>query len=185
MKILLLGDSITAGYGLDEADSLPVQLQQRLTAEGLKVRVINGGVSGDTMAQGQARLDWLLQDDPQIVVVALGANDALRALPPEQTAQALDTILGTLRQRGIATLLVGMKAPRNLGPLYAVQFDPVFPAAAKKYDVPFYPFLLEGVALRPELNQEDGIHPNAAGIRRIVDGLAPLLQKMVRQMSLG
>lgn len=178
----MLGDSITAGYGLKEEECLPVQLERRLNAMGLPVQVINGGVSGDTMADGHARLAWLLQDEPQLVVVALGANDALRALPPKETARELDAILATLKKRDISTLLVGMKAPRNLGPLYTMAFDRIFPLAAHEFGVPLYPFLLAGVALHPALNQGDGIHPNAAGVRRIVDGLAPVIAQQVRPL---
>ncbi len=174
-RILMLGDSITAGYGLPQGEALPDQLERMLLKEGYQVRIINGGVSGDTMAQGQARLEWLLGEEPEIVIVALGANDALRGLPTDQMAEALDAILKRLQEVGAKVLLVGMEAPRNFGPGYGNMFREVYIDAVETYGVAYYPFLLEGVALKPELNQPDGIHPNAEGTGVIAESLLPSL----------
>lgn len=179
-RILMLGDSLTAGYGLAENQALPAQLERRLVNEGYQVRIINAGVSGDTMAQGQARLEWSLADEPDAAIVALGANDALRGLPPEQMRRALDAILMRLQEEGIDTLLVGMEAPRNYGAIYARDFAAVYTDAVKKYGVDFYPFLLEGVALKPELNQADGIHPTAEGIEVIATKLLPQVRTLIQ-----
>jgi acyl-CoA thioesterase I len=176
--VLALGDSLTAGYGLPAADALPAQLERRLKDRGVNIRIINAGVSGDTSAGGRARLGWLLSDRPDAVLVALGANDALRAIDPTVTRANLDAILSELKTRGIAVLFAGMQAPPNLGRAYVDAFNAVFPELAKRHGVAFYPFLLEGVATRPDLNIADGIHPNAQGIARMVDGLAPLLQRL-------
>ena len=179
LKIYILGDSLTAGYGVEAAQSFPDQLQAVLRRRGHSVRVLNGGVSGDTTAGGRARLGWALKDRPDAVIVALGGNDALRGISPQSTRRDLDAILGRLGQEGIPTLLAGWKAPRNLGPDYVQAFDAVFPALARKHGVLFYPFILEGVAMRPELNQGDGIHPNARGVARMVEGFVPLVVKLI------
>jgi acyl-CoA thioesterase-1 len=172
-RIVMLGDSITAGYGVAEADALPARLQAALRARGRQVVVENAGVSGDTTAGGLARLDWAVAGKPDVVIVELGANDGLRAIDPAATAANLDAILRRLKERGVTPLLTGMYAPPNLGPAYSAEFNAVFPRLAREHGVAFYPFILEGVAARPELNQPDGIHPNARGVAVIVDGLAP------------
>lgn len=168
-KVLLaLGDSLTAGYGLDQKDAFPVQLQNALQSDGHNVEVINGGVSGDTSAGGRSRLEWLLATPVDGVIVELGANDGLRGVDPAQTRENLDWILMTLKQRNIPVVFTGMLAPPNLGEDYGREFNSIYPDLAKKYDVVFDPFFLEGVAAMPELNQKDGIHPNAEGVSIIV-----------------
>ena len=176
LRLLVLGDSLTAGYGLQPADSFPAQLEEALHDAGYDVRVINAGVSGDTSAGGLSRLDWALSDKPHVVLLELGGNDALRGLPPAETYANLDAILVRLKNHPISVILAGMQAPRNLGEDYTTAFDAIYPRLADKYATPFYPFFLEGVALDPALNQADGIHPNAAGVREIVRRILPLLK---------
>jgi acyl-CoA thioesterase-1 len=178
-RILMLGDSITAGYGLPEAESLPVRLQAVLRKAGHPAKVINGGVSGDTTAGGLARLDWLLGEKPDMVIVELGGNDGLRGLDPKDTRANLDRILSRLEAAKIKVLLTGMYAPPNLGREYGTEFDGIFPALAKKYGCAFYPFVLDGVATKPGLNQADGIHPNAQGVTVIVQRLLPYVVKVL------
>ena len=174
-RITVLGDSLVAGYGLDAADAFPAQLERALRDRGCRVTVTNAGVSGDTTAGGRARLDWVLADAPQLVIVELGANDALRGLPPEAAAANLDAILARLRARGVAALLAGMRAPRNLGAEYYTKFDPLYPRLAARFQVPLYPFFLEGVTGVAELNQDDGLHPTGAGVAEIVRRILPLV----------
>ncbi|MDP6708848.1 MAG: arylesterase [Alphaproteobacteria bacterium] len=171
--IVAFGDSLVAGYGLAQADAFPAVLQARLRRDGLDVRVRNAGVSGDTTAGGRARLDWALASPVDLVIVELGANDALRGVPPKTAKANLDAILARLKAKGVTVLIAGMRAPPNLGRGYVEAFDAIYPALAAKHALPLYPFFLEGVAARPELNQQDGLHPNAAGVRRIVEGIAP------------
>ena len=177
--VVMLGDSLTAGYGLSAEDALPARLEANLRAGGTPVRIQNAGVSGDTTAGGHARLGWALADDPAIVVVALGANDGLRAIDPSETRANLDLILSDLKSRGITVLLAGMLAPPNLGRDYGDAFDALFPALAEKHEVAFYPFLLDGVAADPALNLSDGMHPNAEGVKVIADRMAPHLEALV------
>jgi len=183
VKILALGDSLTAGYGLAEAEGFTARLQQALMQKGYRAQVINAGVSGDTTAGGRARLDWALSDQPQVAVVELGANDGLRGLDPASTRENLDAILAALKERNIPTLLAGMYAPRNLGREYGDRFNAIYPELAAKYDVPLYPFFLEGVALDPNLNQEDGMHPNAKGVAIVVNGILPHLTSLIDSLS--
>jgi acyl-CoA thioesterase I len=173
--LLALGDSLTAGLGLDPAQAFPAQLEAALIARGHDVVVMNAGVSGDTAAQGAARLDWALTEDVDGVLVELGANDALRGLPPEQAEQALDDILAKLKQRNLPVLLLGMKAPPNLGPDYVTKFDAMYPALAAKYGVALYPFYLDGVAADAKFNQADGMHPNSQGVDEIVKRVLPVV----------
>jgi acyl-CoA thioesterase-1 len=182
-KIFILGDSLTAGWGLEAADSLPARLEAALKARGHKVRVVDGGVSGDTTAGGRARIGWVLQDRPDAVIVELGGNDALRGIEPESTRRNLDAILARIGAAGVPALLTGWKSPRNLGPEYVAEFEAVFPALAKKHQVLFYPFILEGVAMDPALNQGDGIHPNARGVARMVEGLVPLVERLIARIE--
>lgn len=175
--IVAFGDSLLAGFGLDEADAFPVRLEAALRAEGIDATVINAGVSGDTTAGGRARLDWSLPEAVDLVIVELGANDGLRGIDPAETEANLDAILRALKNRETAVLFTGMLAPPNLGREYADAFDAVFPRLAARHGVPFYPFFLEGVAAEPTLNQPDGIHPNAAGVARIVNGILPLVRR--------
>jgi acyl-CoA thioesterase-1 len=178
--VLALGDSLTAGYGLAADQAFPARLQATLREQGLSVRVINAGVSGDTSAGGRARLDWSLADNPAAAIVELGANDALRGLDPEETRANLDAIILELKKRGIAVLLAGMLAPPNLGPEYEARFNAIYPDLAARHGVLFYPFFLDGVAARPELNQADGMHPTAAGVDIIVDRLLPLVRELIK-----
>lgn len=175
VTVLVLGDSLTAGYGLDQGKDFPAQLEKSLQSAGHSVKVINAGVSGDTSAGGLARLDWALADQPEIVVIELGANDALRGLDPEQTQSNLESIITRIKDAGCRVVLAGMQAPRNFGPDYYKKFDRIYPDLAKRHDLLFYPFFLDGVATEPDLNQDDGIHPNSAGVRLIVDGMQPLI----------
>jgi acyl-CoA thioesterase-1 len=178
-RILFLGDSIAAGYGLPEADSLPVQLQAALREAGRDVAVMGGGVSGDTTAGGLARLDWMLGDKPDLVILELGGNDGLRGLDPKETYANLDKMLTRLAAAKVKVLLAGMLAPPNLGADYDREFDAIFPALAKRHDVPLYPFILDGVAAKPALNQADGIHPNAKGVRVIAERLVPYVAPLI------
>ena len=179
----MLGDSITAGFGLAPEEGLVAQLRKRLGAAGIEAEVLDGGVSGDTAAGGRARLDWMLGDRPSHAVVALGGNDALRGLDPAQTEAALAAILDRLAAEGIPVLLAGMKAPRNLGRAYAAAFDSIYPRLAARYGAVFYPFLLEGAAADPALNQPDGIHPNAEGAAAIAARLAPYVARLLALSS--
>lgn len=167
-RLLMFGDSLTAGYGLAAEEGLPAQLEEALRIDGCDVRVINGGVSGDTSAGGLARLDWALADRPTHAVVALGANDALRGLDPARTEANIAAILDRFDREGVPVLLAGMLAPRNLGADYAAAFDGLYPRLADRHGAVLHPFLLRGVATVPELNQPDGIHPNAEGVAVVV-----------------
>ena len=177
--IIALGDSLTAGYGLAQDDSFPAQLERYLAAAGHEVKIVNAGVSGDTTAGGRARLAWTLAEPADLVIVELGANDGLRGIDPAETRRNLDAILTELGRRGIAVLLTGMLAPPNLGGAYGADFNALFPELARKHDVMLYPFFLEGVAARPDLNQADGIHPNAAGVGIIVDRIGPYVIELL------
>ena len=181
LRILMLGDSLTAGYGLASRDSLPARLEAALRERGLRVRVIDAGVSGDTTAGGVARLDWALADRPHAVVVALGANDALRAIDPAVARANLDRLLAALAERRLPVLLAGMLAPRNLGPDYRTRFDAIYPELAERHGALLYPFLLEGVAMIAALNQADGLHPNAAGVQAIVERILPSVLCLIRR----
>ncbi|HRJ62058.1 MAG TPA: arylesterase [Azospirillaceae bacterium] len=179
LKLLALGDSLTAGWGLGAGEGLVPQLQAALVAQGYNVEVVNAGVSGDTTAGGLARLDWALADKPDAALVALGANDMLRGLPPETAKTNLDAVLTKLAAAGVPALLAGMKASPSLGSDYVRRFDALYPELAERHNIPLYPFFLDGVAADPTLNQGDGIHPNAAGVRRIVAGLAPMAARLL------
>lgn len=178
-KVLALGDSLTAGYGLPPEQAFPVRLEARLRADGVPVSIINAGVSGDTTAGGKARLNWALAEKPDYAIVALGANDALRGLSPVQAQANLDAILSELKKRNIPVLLLGMLAPPNFGPDYRQQFNAIYPALAEKHGVPLYPFFLDGVAMQRELNQADGIHPNQKGVEILVEKIAPAVKTLV------
>jgi len=171
--ILALGDSLTAGYGLDQTKAFPVQLQAALRDAGHDVTVVNAGVSGDTSAGGRSRLEWLLSPDVDAVIVELGANDGLRGVDPAQTRENIDWILATLKAKGLPVLLTGMVAPPNLGQDYGREFNTLYPDLAQQYGALFDPFFLEGVAADPALNQPDGIHPNPEGVAIIVHRMLP------------
>ena len=177
IKLAILGDSLAAGYGLTPAQAFPNRLQAALKDKGSNVTVINHGVSGDTTMGGLERIDWMLADKPDIVMVELGGNDMLRALDPAATERNLDAIVEKLKQAGATVWLVGMMAPRNFGPEYVKQFDEIYKKIADKHGVPLYPFFLDGVAQDPALNQPDGIHPNAKGVDVIVERILPFVTK--------
>ena len=181
LKILALGDSLTAGYGLPVKDGFTAQLGRALKQVGIDARIIDGGVPGDTAAGGLARLDWALADDPGVVIVELGANDALRGLDPAATKASLDAILTRLQQRRCAILLAGMLAPPNLGADYAASFNAIFPDLAKQHGVKLYPFFLDGVAGDASLLQPDGLHPTAKGVAIIVRRIMPALRQTIDQ----
>ena len=180
-RLLILGDSLTAGYGLPMDASFPVQLEHALNNACCEVLVINAGISGDTSAGGLSRLEWVLELKPDFVVLELGGNDALRGLPPEETFNNLEAIIERLKQTGIPVLLAGMQAPENMGRDFAEEFNAIYPKLAQKHEIPLYPFFLEGVALNPELNQADGIHPNESGVAEIVRRILPKLQEELKK----
>lgn len=180
-RIVVLGDSLTAGLGLPAANAYPSLLQQRVDAEGLDFEVVNAGVSGDTSAGGLSRLDWALQGDVRLLIVALGGNDGLRGLPVGQLRRNLGKIIERARARGIAVILAGMEAPPNFGRDYIVAFRQVYPSVAAEYHVAFVPFLLEGVAGHAGLNQNDGLHPTAAGARIVADNVWAVLGPLAKQ----
>ncbi len=169
-RIIVLGDSLTAGLGLDIADCFPSVLQKRLQEKGLDYKVVNAGVSGDTAAGGLRRLEWALgEGEPRILIVALGGNDGLRGLPPTQLEQNLASIIEAGQKRGLTVILAGMEAPPNYGPEYTAAFRQTYKDLANKYKLTLIPFLLQGVAGDPSLNQSDGIHPNARGAQVVAD----------------
>jgi len=182
--IVALGDSITSGLGVAADEAYPALLEARLRRDGYAYRVVNAGVSGDTTAGGLRRVDWVLRAQPEIVILALGANDGLRGQPPQTTRANLEAIVARLTAAGARVLLAGMRMPPNYGEAFTRQFEAVFPAVARRANVALVPFLLDGVAADPTLNQADGLHPNAAGHRVIADRLwphlAPLLKKTPR-----
>ncbi|MBV9016980.1 MAG: arylesterase [Alphaproteobacteria bacterium] len=177
--ILAFGDSITAGFGLPAEQAFPARLEDKLRSIGLAVHVINAGVSGDTTADGLARLDWSLADKPDIVILELGANDALRGLDPTAARANLDAMIDKVQASGAKVLLAGMLAPANFGAEYRSDFDKIYPELAKEHGVALYPFLLDGVALDPKLNQADGLHPNERGVAIIVDHIAPYVARLI------
>lgn len=177
--LVALGDSLTAGYGLRRAESFPAQLQISLRTNNYNVTVINAGVSGDTAAGGLSRLDWSLGSKVDGVIIELGANDALRGISPASTRTSLEQILIRLKQRNIDVLLTGMLAPLNMGPEYGTAFNAIFPDLARKYNLAYYPFFLEGVATIPSLNQADGLHPTARGVKIIVQKILPKVEDML------
>jgi len=177
--ILDFGDSLTAGYGLPAGQAFPARLEAWLHQRGIEARVVNAGVSGDTTAGGLARLDWALADKPDLVILALGANDALRGIDPSTVRDNLDKMIGKIEASGAKMLLLGMLAPPNWGEEYKHAFDQVFPELARSHHLPLYPFFLEGVAMKPELNQPDGIHPNERGVTVLVDRIAPMVARVL------
>ena len=182
-RIVVLGDSLTAGFMLSEKDAFPAQLERKLNAAGVAVEIINAGVSGDTTAAGLARLDWAVPDGTDAVILELGANDALRGLDPSRARRNLETIISRLKKRNIEVLLAGMMAPGNLGEGYANAFNAIFPDLAREHDLLLYPFFLQGVAMRHNLNLGDGIHPNARGVAVIVDGIMPKVEELIARVE--
>lgn len=183
LKLVVLGDSLTAGYGLPASAAFPPVLEQALRAKGHRVEIANAGVSGDTMQGGLDRLDWSVPEGTDGVILELGANDSLRGFDPTVTEKALDAILNRLAARKIPVLLAGMYAPRNLGPAYTARFDGIFPEAAQKYGLILYPFFLEGVAGDRVLNQPDLLHPTAEGIRVIVSRILPTVERFLARLQ--
>jgi len=181
--IVAFGDSLTAGFGLPEKESFPAQLEQALKVRGQEVRVVNAGVSGDTAAAGLARLDWAMSNDASAVIIELGANDALQGLDPAATKAVLEKIITQVKARGLPILLAGMEAPRNLGKDYVDQFRAMYVDLAQRYDVVFYPFFLDGVALDDKFMQGDGLHPNAQGVARIVELILPKVEELLARVS--
>lgn len=179
LRLLALGDSLTAGYGLANGDSFTARLERALKQRGYDVQIINGGVSGDTSAGGLARLDWVLGDKPDAAILELGANDGLRGLDPEATHGNLNAIIERLSAAGVKVLLAGMRAPPNLGRDYQQAFGGIYQRLSRDHDVVFYPFFLEGVAAQPSLNQADGMHPNAQGVQVIVDNILPYVERLL------
>lgn len=185
IRLVVLGDSLSAGLGLAVQDSLPAKLERALKAEGHNVAIANAGVSGDTAAGGLARLDWSVPEGTDAVILELGANDAMRGADPKQTRAALDAIVRRLKERRIAVLLAGMLAPRNLGEDYARAFDPIYPELAAAHGLILYPFIAEGVVGDRALNQADGIHPTAAGVDVIVAHMLPKAEELIARVKSG
>ena len=181
-KIIAFGDSLTAGFGLEEIESYPYLLQQKLKADGYDYEVVNAGVSGDTSLGGLERIEWTLEtDNADVLILELGANDLLRGVPPDKMKENLDKIIEKAKAKNVEVLLCGMIAPPTMGAEYQRAFSDAFPDLAEKHDVEYVPFLLDGVALKQELNQADGIHPNAEGTRMMMENiykeLKPMLEK--------
>jgi acyl-CoA thioesterase-1 len=185
LRILAFGDSLTAGYGLAPEEAFPARLEARLKEAGIDAKVTNGGVSGDTTAGGLARLDWALAEKPQIVLLELGANDALRGIEPKVARANLDAMLAKIRAAGAKAILMGMVAPGNWGREYQQDFAALYPDLARKYAVPLYPFFLEGVAMDTSLNLGDGLHPNATGADLIAGHVVPLVKEVAAAVLAG
>ncbi|MBA4129964.1 MAG: arylesterase [Hyphomicrobium sp.] len=183
VKLVAFGDSLTAGYMLKPDESFPAQLSKALAAKGYAVDVTNAGVSGDTTAAGLERFDWAIPEGTEAVILELGANDALRGQSPADAKANLDTIITKLKERNIAVLLTGMLAPTNWGADYAREFDGMYQDLADKHGLPLYPFFLEGVALDKSLNLDDGLHPNGKGVAKIVQGIMPQVEDLLRQVE--
>ncbi len=182
LRIVAVGDSLMAGFGVAPDEGFVPQLQEWLSERGAGVELVNAGVSGDTTAGGLARLDWSVGSDADGVVLSLGANDMLRGIDPAQTRANLEAMLSRLAERGLHVLVAGMRAGANLGPEYRESFDSIYPDLAERFRVPLYPFLLQGAALEPELNQADGIHPNAQGVAAIVEGIGPFVLSLAESI---
>jgi len=183
IKMVVLGDSLSAGLGLSASAAFPARLQKSLQSKGIAVDMVNAGVSGDTSSGGRDRVDWSVPEGTEAVILELGANDALRGLDPQLTRSALSDILTRLKARGIAVLLCGMVAPPNYGSDYAARFNAIYPDLAKSFGVPLYPFFLEGVAADAKLNQADGLHPTAEGVDTIVRNILPAVEAFLGAIS--
>ncbi|MGE0501079.1 MAG: arylesterase [Rhizobiaceae bacterium] len=178
-RIVGFGDSLMAGYGLGPGEAVPEKLESLLRAKGHDVVIANAGVSGDTTSGGLSRLDWSIPDGTDLVILELGANDMLRGITPDITRNNLDAMIARLKERGIDVLLAGMLAAPNLGADYADAFNLIYPTLAKKHGVAFYAFFMDGVAAEPSLLLDDGMHPNSAGVDRIVEGVAPMVERFI------
>ncbi len=183
VRIVAFGDSLTAGYRLQPSQAFPVQLQAALKANGHDVEIANAGVSGDTASGGLERFDWAVPEGTEAVILELGANDALRGIDPKQTRASLDAILTKLKARNIDVLLAGMVAPRNWGEPYRAEFDVIYPELAKTHETLLYPFFLEGVATDAKLNLDDGLHPTAGGIGKIVERILPNVEELIARVK--
>lgn len=183
VKIVGFGDSLMAGYLLPPAAAFPQQLEKALDDKGYEVSIENAGVSGDTTTGGLSRLDWSIPDGTDLVILELGANDALRGISPDITEQNLDAMLARLKERGISVILAGMLAPPNMGKDYADRFNPIYPKLAQKYGVPLYPFFLDGVAAQKALQLEDGMHPNEKGVAAMVAKFLPTIEKSLKDVQ--
>lgn len=181
VRIVGLGDSLMAGYQLAPGESFPERLESALRAQGHDVVIANAGVSGDTTSGGLSRLDWSVPDDTDLVILELGANDMLRGIPPAVTRSNLEEMIARLQARGIGIVLAGMVAAPNLGAGYAAEFDPIYPDLARAYGLPLYPFFLDGVAGQSPLLLADGMHPNAAGVERMVENFLPTIEKVLTE----
>jgi acyl-CoA thioesterase-1 len=181
--IVAFGDSLTAGLGLAPREAFPAQLEEALRKGGQEVKVVNAGVSGDTAAAGLARLDWAMPPDASAVIIELGANDALQGLDPQATKAVLETIITQVQARGLPILLAGMEAPRNMGKDYVEAFSALYRDLAARYNLVFYPFFLDGVALDETLTLDDGMHPNAQGVARIVEGIMPKVEELLARVT--
>ena len=181
LRLMAFGDSLIHGYGLPAGETFPDQLERALDESGHAVEVINAGSSGETTAGGRARLAWNLSERPDALILLLGANDGLRGLDPADTRANLEAMLQTLDEKDIPVLLAGMRAPPNLGEDYGREFNALYPELAEAYGPVFYPFFLEGVAARPALNQDDGIHPNAEGVAHIVEAMLPAVERLLQR----
>lgn len=183
LKIVVLGDSLVAGYQLQQGEGYPDKLQAALDAKGINdVEIISAGVSGDTTSGGLARLDWSVPDDTAAVLLELGANDSLRGVPPESSRKNLITMVERLQERGIKVALFGMLAPPNMGEDYANAFNPIYAELAEKYELPLYPFFLDGVLTKPEFLLADAIHPNARGVEIMVGKTLPLVEALIEEL---
>ncbi len=183
LVLVMLGDSLTAGFGLAPEEALPVRLEQALQAQGYDIEIRNAGLSGDTTAGGAERIDWSVGPDVDAVLVGLGANDLLRAIAPEETEQNLESIIRQLQAHGVTILMAGMVALPNYGADYVEDFNAIYPRLSARYDIPLFPFLLDGVATQPDLLQEDGLHPNEAGVSVIVRALSPFISHALFQQK--
>src|SRR6516164_3098716 len=183
MVIVALGDSLTAGLGLPQSESFPEKLEATLKAQGRNVTMVNAGVSGDTVSAALDRLDWALPPNTSAVIVELGGNDALQGLPPAEIETSLAKVIERVKAKGLPVLIAGMESPRNMGKDYVDQFHAIYQDLAERYGALLYPFFLDGVALDPGLMQEDGIHPNAKGVDRIVQGILPKVDELLTQVE--
>ncbi len=181
-KIVVLGDSLVAGYQLPQGAGFPDRLQVQLDANGIAAEIVGAGVSGDTTSGGLARLAWSVPDGTDAVILELGANDALRGLPPQTTAKNLETMIQQLQERYIKVFLVGMLAPPNMGEDYAAEFNPIYATLAQKYDLALYPFFLDGVMTEPGMTLDDGMHPNAEGVDVMVTRILPMIERLVEDL---
>jgi acyl-CoA thioesterase-1 len=183
IKLVVLGDSLSAGLGLPAQEAFPAKLQKALQTKGIEVDMTNAGVSGDTSSGGRDRLDWSVPDGTEGVILELGANDAMRGIDPDLTRAALTDIVQRLKVRKIAVMLCGMLAPPNFGADYGARFNSIYPDLAKQFDLPLYPFFLDGVAADAKLNQADGIHPTAEGVDIVVNNMLPTVEAFLRTIG--